>query len=89
VDNIKMDLRKIGLDDIEWICLAHTDQWRALVNTVMNLQVQILCFWTLSIILFLCKNTVLSIFQSTAFRFHEVLGSSVVAAQLVVSQEWL
>jgi hypothetical protein len=35
-----MDLREIGLDGIEWIELAHnTDQWRALVNTVMNLWV--------------------------------------------------
>jgi hypothetical protein len=37
VDNIKMDLREIGMD---WIDLAQNrDQWRALVNTVMNLQV--------------------------------------------------
>jgi hypothetical protein len=33
-DNIKMDLREIGMD---WIDLAQDrDQWRALVNTVMN-----------------------------------------------------
>jgi hypothetical protein len=37
VDNIKMDLREIGWDGIEWIDLAQNrDQWRALVNTVMN-----------------------------------------------------
>jgi hypothetical protein len=35
VDNIKMDLREIGWD--YWIDLAQDgDQWRALVNTVMN-----------------------------------------------------
>jgi hypothetical protein len=35
VDNIKMDLRELGMD---WIDLAQDrDQWRALVNTVMNL----------------------------------------------------
>jgi hypothetical protein len=40
VDNIKMDLREIGWDGMDWIDLAQDrDQWRALVNTVMNLQV--------------------------------------------------
>jgi hypothetical protein len=38
VENIKMDLREIGWDDMDWIDLAQNrDQWRALVNTVMNL----------------------------------------------------
>jgi hypothetical protein len=36
-DNIKMDLREIGCDDMYGIDLAQDrDQWRALVNTVMN-----------------------------------------------------
>jgi hypothetical protein len=40
VDSIKMDLREIGLDGMDWIDLAQDrDQWRALVNTVMNLLV--------------------------------------------------
>jgi hypothetical protein len=40
VDNIKMDLREIGCDVMELIDLAHDrDQWRVLVNTVMNLRV--------------------------------------------------
>jgi hypothetical protein len=40
VDNIKMYLREIGWDGMGWIDLAQDrDQWRALVNTVMNLQV--------------------------------------------------
>jgi hypothetical protein len=40
VDNIRMDLREIGRDGMDWIDLAQDrDQWRALVNTVMNLQV--------------------------------------------------
>jgi hypothetical protein len=40
VDNIKMDLREIGWDGMDWIDLAQDrDQLRALVNTVMNLQV--------------------------------------------------
>jgi hypothetical protein len=40
VNNIKMDHREIGWDDMDWIDLAQNrDQWRALVNTVMNLRV--------------------------------------------------
>jgi hypothetical protein len=40
VDNIKMDLREIGWYDMDWIDLAQDrDQWRALVNTVMNFRV--------------------------------------------------
>jgi hypothetical protein len=40
VDNIKMDLREIGCDVLDWIDLAEDrDHWRALVNTVMNLRV--------------------------------------------------
>jgi hypothetical protein len=40
VDNIKMNLREIGWDDADSIDMAQDrDQWRALVNTVMNLQV--------------------------------------------------
>jgi hypothetical protein len=40
VDNIKMDLREIGLNGMDWIDLSQDrDQWRALVGTVMNLQV--------------------------------------------------
>jgi hypothetical protein len=40
VDNIKMDLREIGWDDVDWIDRAQDrDQWRALVYTVLNLRV--------------------------------------------------
>jgi hypothetical protein len=35
-----MNLRDIGWDAVEWIDLAEDrDQWRDLVNTVMNLRV--------------------------------------------------
>jgi hypothetical protein len=40
VDNIRIDLREIGWDGMDWIDLAqYRDLWRALVNTVMNLWV--------------------------------------------------
>jgi hypothetical protein len=40
VNNIKMDFREIGWGGMDWIDLAQDgDQWRALVNTVMNLRV--------------------------------------------------
>jgi hypothetical protein len=40
VDNIKMDLREIGWDGMDCIGLVRDrDQWRALVNAVMNLRV--------------------------------------------------
>jgi hypothetical protein len=40
VNNIKMDLREVGWDGMDWIDLAQDrDRWRALMNTVMNLRV--------------------------------------------------
>jgi hypothetical protein len=40
MDNIKMDLREICCDSMDWIDLAQDrEQWRAVVNTVMNLRV--------------------------------------------------
>jgi hypothetical protein len=34
-----MDLREIGWDGVDWIDMAQdSDQWRALVNTVLNLR---------------------------------------------------
>jgi hypothetical protein len=40
VDNIQIDLIEIGWGGMDWIDLAwDRDQWRALVNMVMNLQV--------------------------------------------------
>jgi hypothetical protein len=38
-DNIRMDLREIGIDGANWIRLAQDGvQWRAFVYTVMNLR---------------------------------------------------
>jgi hypothetical protein len=40
VDNIKMNLREIGWDGIDWIDMTQDrDQCRALINTVMNIRV--------------------------------------------------
>jgi hypothetical protein len=38
--NIKMDLKEIGWDGVDWIEMAQDrDQWGALVNTVLNRRV--------------------------------------------------
>jgi hypothetical protein len=48
VDNIKMDLREIGWDGVDWIDMAQDrNQWRALVNMVLNLRVSIKCWGVL------------------------------------------
>jgi hypothetical protein len=40
VDNIKLDLRELGWYAMDWIDLAQDrGQWRALLETVMNLRV--------------------------------------------------
>jgi hypothetical protein len=39
-NNIKLDLREIGINGVNWIWLAQDRvQWQAFVNMVMNLQV--------------------------------------------------
>jgi hypothetical protein len=40
VDNIKMDLREIGWDGVDWMDMAqYIDEWRALMNSVLNFRV--------------------------------------------------
>ena len=40
VDNIKMDLQKVGCGYMDWIRLAQVrDRWRTLLSAVMKLQV--------------------------------------------------
>ena len=40
VDNIRMDLQKVGCGYMDWIGLAqYRDRWRTLVSAVMNLRV--------------------------------------------------
>jgi hypothetical protein len=39
-DRIRMDLREIGLEGVDWIRLSQDrDRWRAVVSAVMNLRV--------------------------------------------------
>jgi hypothetical protein len=39
VYNIHMDLREVGWDGMDWIDLTQDrDQWRALINTVINVR---------------------------------------------------
>jgi hypothetical protein len=39
-DNIRMDIREIGWEGVDWMNLApDRDQWQTLVNMVMNLRV--------------------------------------------------
>jgi hypothetical protein len=39
-DNIRMDLREIGWEDVDWMHMdQNRDQWRALANMMMNLRV--------------------------------------------------
>jgi hypothetical protein len=39
MDNIKMNLREIGWNGMGWVVVAKDrDQWRAILNTVMNLR---------------------------------------------------
>jgi hypothetical protein len=39
-DGIRMDLREIGLGDVDWIQLSQDrDRWRAVVSAVINLRV--------------------------------------------------
>jgi hypothetical protein len=40
-DYIRMHLRNVGWEGVDWVYLAQNrEQWRALVNKVMNLPVQ-------------------------------------------------
>jgi hypothetical protein len=40
VHNIKMDLRELGWDGVDWIDMAQErDQWRALMNMILSLRV--------------------------------------------------
>jgi hypothetical protein len=44
VSNIKRDLRNTGWGSMDWVDLAQDgDQWRALLNTVVNLRLPYIC----------------------------------------------
>jgi hypothetical protein len=61
-DNIRMDLREIGWECVDWIHLAQDkDLWRTLVNTVMNLRVPYKAgsFWTSLVAVSFSRRTLL------------------------------
>jgi hypothetical protein len=40
-----MDLREIECDGVDWIYMTQDrDQWKALVNTVLNIRISIKCW---------------------------------------------
>jgi hypothetical protein len=42
MNNVRMDLREVGWSDVGWIGLAKDrNMWRALVNSVLKLRVQL------------------------------------------------
>jgi hypothetical protein len=48
-DGVRMDLREIGLGDVDWIRLSQDrDRWRAVVSAVMNLRVLAPRSWLVS-----------------------------------------
>jgi len=38
-DNVRIDVKEIMWEDMDFMLLSHVDQWRALVNILMNLRV--------------------------------------------------
>jgi hypothetical protein len=41
LDDIRMDLVEVGWGDVDWIGLAQDrDRWRALANSVLNIQTE-------------------------------------------------
>jgi hypothetical protein len=45
MDNVQMNLTEVGWGGMDWVELAQDRvQWKALVNTVMNLRVQKKCW---------------------------------------------
>jgi hypothetical protein len=77
-----MDLEETGSEGVDWIHLAQDrDQWRALVNTVMNLRVHNMLgiSWVDEQLLasqegFSCMELVKRISQSVSYLFNYSLG---------------
>jgi hypothetical protein len=50
-DNIKIDVREVELDDVDWIHLAQDRaRWRALLSTVMKLRFCMKCWEILELL---------------------------------------
>jgi hypothetical protein len=77
-DYFRMDLREIGWEDVDWVCLGQNrDQWQAPVNTVMGIQycVRNSSFSSSVLLYFIIKNLISlsKLFHCVHFLFLPII----------------